>query len=283
MDFQTIRYEPGTVARVVLNRPERLNAQSWLLLEEMEAAFGLAVADSACRVIVLSGEGRSFSAGHDLDSPEHLSDKYERYGHLDRFGTTERYRDLYVDCHLRWRDLTKPTIAMVHGYCIFGGWMIAAAMDVVFASDDAMLVPVYGDYFTLPWDIGPRRAKEILFGNRFLTAAQACELGFVNRVFPRADLAAEVLKYAQRVGENEPELNRTIKFAVNHVQDTMGFTTSVRAFSPKMNDRDPQIAPIEFTSDHEVAAAQRPFRDQVRRVVQYAREDGLLPTKGRSQ
>jgi enoyl-CoA hydratase len=145
MSYETITYEPGPVARVILNRPERQNAQSWKLLAEMEHAFNAAVADPEARIIVLSGNGKSFSAGHDLDSPEQVAHRDAELRGLDQYAVTERYRDVYIDSHLRWRNLTKPTMAMVHGYCIFGGWMIASAMDFIFAADDAQFIPVYGD------------------------------------------------------------------------------------------------------------------------------------------
>lgn len=275
--YETIRYEPGPVARVILRRPGRQNAQSWQLLHEMEAAFDEAVADPECRVIVLSGDGRSFSAGQDLDSEEQLAYARERQGSLDYFGRTELYRDTYIDSHLRWRNLAKPTIAM----------MIAAAMDVIFASDDARFIPVYGDYFTTTWDVGARKAKEILFGNQFMTAEEAMRWGFVNRVVPGADLEAETLAYAARVAENSPFLNRTIKHAVNQTLDMMGFTTSVRALHPDFNARMPPPrrsteAPADEASSARPASTARDgrFRSQVGRAMQYGREDGLIPEKG---
>jgi enoyl-CoA hydratase len=275
--FETIIYEPGTVARVILNRPERQNAQSWLLLREMERAFAAAVDDAECKVIVLSGAGKSFSAGHDLDSEEQRSYGREQQRDLDPYARSELYRDIYIDSHLRWRNLTKPMIAMVHGYCIFGGWMIAAAMDVIYASSDALFIPVYGDYFTTTWDVGARKAKEILFGNKFMTAAEAMQWGFVNRVIEPDQLEIETLRYAARVAENSAVQNRTIKHAVNQTLDVMGFSTSVRTLHPDFNNRNfgrPAAAP----------AGERPrtegqFRSQVGRAMDYAREDGLIPPR----
>jgi enoyl-CoA hydratase len=189
------------VARVILNRPKKLNAQSWTLLLEMDHAFNAAANDPRVGAIVLSGEGRAFSAGHDLDSEDQVADRAQRTKGLDDFNASALSRDIYVDMHLRWRDLPKPTIAMVHGYCIYGGWMIASAMDIIFASEDALLIPTYGDYFTASWDVGARKAKEILYENRFMTAQEAMQWGFVNRVYPTADLEKETLAYAARVVE----------------------------------------------------------------------------------
>jgi len=229
VEYKAIRYEPGPVARVILNRPKKLNAQSWTLLLEMDHAFNAAANDPRVGAIVLSGEGRAFSAGHDLDSEDQVADRAQRTKGLDDFNASALSRDIYVDMHLRWRDLPKPTIAMVHGYCIYGGWMIASAMDIIFASEDALLIPTYGDYFTASWDVGARKAKEILYENRFMTAQEAMQWGFVNRVYPTADLEKETLAYAARVVETGQFYNRTVKFAINQTLDMSGFSTSVRA------------------------------------------------------
>jgi len=271
MTYSTIVYEPGTVARVILNRPERHNAQSWNLLAEMEDAFNRAVADPEARVIVLSGAGRSFSAGHDLDSPQQVEDRREAVSGLDSFGRTAKSWDVYVNSHLRWRDLQKPTIAMVHGYCIFGGWMIASAMDFIFAANDAMFIPVYGDYFTAPWDIGPRKAKEILYENRFMTAQEALDWGFVNRLYPATELESETLKYAGRVAEHDPFTTRTVKLAINQTMDGMGFTQSVRAVGASFVRRPP--APPRAEGSPPAPRDERPMRSQVRRALDYLQED----------
>jgi enoyl-CoA hydratase len=118
---------------------------------------------------------------------------------------------------------------MVQGYCIFGGWMIASAMDVIFAASDAQFLPSHGQYFSAPWDMGARKAKEVLFEAGFLTADQALELGMVNRVLPASSLEEETLAYAERVTKNDSLTMRVIKFSVNQAQDAAGYTVSLRA------------------------------------------------------
>jgi enoyl-CoA hydratase len=270
VDYQTIIYQPGPAARVILNRPERLNAQSWTLLAEMEDAFNTAVKDPDVRVIILSGAGRSFSAGHDLDSPEQRADQRQRNEGLDAFARTGQSRDIYVDSHLRWRDLPKPTIAMVHGYCIYGGWMIASAMDFIFAAEDALFIPTFGDYFTTSWDLGPRKAKEILYENRFMSAEEAMTWGFVNRVYPAADLERETLAYAGRVAEHDPFSTRTIKFTINQTLDTMGFTASVRSVGASFMRRPAQPPRPEGAT---TTPQEGRFRNLVGRAMEYLRED----------
>jgi len=229
MAYQTILYAvDAPVARVILNRPERRNAQSRLLLEELDDAFSHAAEDPTVRVIVLSGNGESFSAGHDLGSPEERADKERRPYEEGIRGRYKRVWDLYVDMGLRWRNLPKPTIAMVHGYCIFGGWMIATAMDLVVASDDAKFLSSHFQYFSVPYDVGPRKAKELLFEFRFMHAGEAERTGMVNKVVPRANLEQETLALANRIAQQDPFWLRLVKHSVNQAQDQMGYSTFIK-------------------------------------------------------
>ncbi len=230
MDYRHIIYQPGPVARITLNRPQYRNAQSRVMIEEMDRAFAAAAEDDAVRVIVLSGLGDHFSAGHDLGTPEELADRESRGGLPDNLGGRyARSKEMFVYATMRWRNIPKPTIAMVQGYCIFGGFMFASSMDLVFAADNAMFLPNHTQYFPLPWDIGPRKAKEILYESRFMPAAEALELGFVNRVYPAAELEAETLAFAERVATNDPFFLRMVKFSVNNMEDAKGFSHTVEA------------------------------------------------------
>jgi enoyl-CoA hydratase len=227
MDYKHIIYQPAEIARIILNRPQYRNAQSRLMIEEMDEAFEKASKDEAVKVIVLSGKGDHFSAGHDLGTPEETADKETRGFPNDGPGVYNRFRDIYLQKTLRWRNVPKPTIAMVQGYCIFGGWMFASAMDIIFASEDALFLPSHTQYFPVPWDLGARKAKEILFEHRFITAAEALENHFINKVFPREKLEEKTLAYAERVAENNPFQLRMVKYSVNHMLDAMGFTSEI--------------------------------------------------------
>jgi enoyl-CoA hydratase len=123
----------------------------------------------------------------------------------------------------------KPTIAGVQGYCIFGGWMVASAMDIIYAADDAMFLGANFQYFSIPWDMPARLAKELLYESRFIDAAEAKTLGLVNRVVPRAQLDDAVMTYARRIAENDPFQLRMIKLAVNQMQDSQGFQAHITA------------------------------------------------------
>jgi enoyl-CoA hydratase len=227
-DYSQIRYEQeGRVARLVLNRPKYRNAQSRILIEELDGAYQRAAKDGSVGAIVLMGEGEHFSAGHDLGTPEELEDRKARPYAEGLRGKYERSWDMNVDTTLRWRNIPKPTIAAVQGYCIFAGWLISSASDVVFASHDAMFLPTNFQYFSVPWDLHPRKAKEILFESRFIGASEAEQLGFVSRVVSRERLHDEAMEYAARVAENDPFQLRMIKLAINQAQDAQGFTPHI--------------------------------------------------------
>lgn len=232
-EYTHILYEKtGHIARVKTNRPRYRNAQSRVMLEELDDAFAVATDDHDVRVIILSGEGDHFSGGHDLGTPEEQEDEARRPYPAGTAGVFKKQWDLFMDPGLRWRDIPKPTIAQVHGYCIFGGWLIASAMDLVVASEDALFLPGHVQYFTLPWDVGIRKTKEMLFKGHFIPAREALELGFVNQVVPRDALESTTQKLAEDIAENDPLRMRMTKLSVNQTREAMGFRASVHsAFS----------------------------------------------------
>jgi len=230
MPSEDVLYQAdGAIAWVTLNRPKYRNAQSWPLLDALDDALDRAVRDEAVRVVLVRGAGEHFSSGHDLGTPEQRADWEAR--NIPEGGTQfyEAFRKYNLDYTLRWRNLPKPTIALVRGYCIFGGWMIAAAMDLVFASPDARFLAGLVEYFSLPWDIHPRKAKELAFESRFIDAEEARELGFVNRIYPAADLEREALAYARRVAENSRTALRISKLAINKAWDIQGYSAAMEA------------------------------------------------------
>lgn len=227
-EYTQVRYEQsGRVARLILNRPEYRNAQSRILIEELDDAYARAADDDSVGVIVLLGEGDHFSAGHDLGSAPEIADRLARPAQEGLRGKYKRSWDMNIDPTLRWRSIPKPTIAAVQGYCIFAGWLIASASDVIFAADNAMFLPTNFQYFSVPWDINPRKAKAILFESRFIGAEEAAELGFVWQVVAKDKLESTAMDYASRVAENDPFQLRMIKLAINQVQETQGFSAHI--------------------------------------------------------
>jgi enoyl-CoA hydratase len=229
-EYKQILYEKNDkIAWVKLNRPRYLNAQSHILLDEMDHAFHLAAEDKDVRVIILAGEGDHFSSGHDLGTPEEKADEV-RQGYVDGpAGVYNKFEKIFQKYGFRWRELPKATIAMVHGYCIFGGCEIAASMDMVVAADDTKFLPSFVEFFTLPWEIGVRKTKELLFRNRFVSPEKALELGFINHVVPRDKLKEETLKIANEIAETDPFMIRMMKLSINEAEDAMGYRVAIQA------------------------------------------------------
>lgn len=273
MNYEFIQYRVADqIAHVLLDRPRYRNALSRQLLEELDLAFEDATNDTAVRVIVLSANGDHFSAGHDLGTEDEKADLEQRPMADGLRGRYKRSQDLYLDFTLRWRDLPKPTIAVVQGYCIFGGWMIASAMDLVFAANDAMFLGTNFQYFSIPWDIHPRKAKEILFESRFIDGTEACDLGLVNRVYTRDVLLEEAVAYAKRVASNDTFQLRMIKQAVNLAQDSQGFRTHISAahnlhMLSSAAEKDPDFA-LGKTSGNRRPMVQQALKNYQNRQIQ---------------
>lgn len=227
-EYTQVRYEvEGKIAVLSLARPNARNAQSRILIEELDDAFARASKDIGVRVVVLRGDGENFSGGHDLGSAEELADRKARPPQEGLRGRYLRSWDINIDPTLRWRNLPKPTIAAVQGYCIFAGWMIASACDVVVAADNALFLPTNFQYFSVPWDLHPRKAKAILFESRLVDAKEAESLNFVSWVVPKERLMDEVMEYAGRVAENDPFQLRMMKHSINQMQEVQGFSAHI--------------------------------------------------------
>jgi len=229
--YTTLLYErTGAVLKITANRPEVLNAQSRVMLEELDDAFIRAAADSAVHVIILAGAGKHFSAGHDLGSPQEMEDERNNPVGIGFQGEYQRLWERFFENTMRWRDIPKPTIAQVQGYCIMGGMMIASACDIIIASDDAQFADravkwggSHVQYFSMPWDFGPRRTKEYLFTGDFISAADAEKAGLVNRVVAREKLEEETMALAQKIAERDPFALKLAKASVNEMQDAQGW------------------------------------------------------------
>ncbi|NMM87556.1 enoyl-CoA hydratase [Rhodococcus sp. SRB_17] len=243
-EVDVVTYEVrGSVALVSLNRPDYRNAQNSVVTYALDAAFQRAVEDDDVKVIVLAGNGPHFSAGHDLGTPgrdHHV--EYENkatmwWDHVDKPGGDQRFAremEVYLGMCRRWREIPKPTIAMVQGACIAGGLMLAWVCDMIVASDDAFFSdPVVRmgipgvEYFAHPWMVGSRFAKEMLFtGDRF-TAQRAYEIGMVNRVVARDELETETFALAERISEMPRFGLALTKKAVNQCEDQMGMRNGI--------------------------------------------------------
>jgi enoyl-CoA hydratase len=234
--FITTRVEEG-VAWVMLNRPQYGNAQNYRLLNQLDDAFRAAVEDDTVKVIVLGGEGKHFSAGHDIGTPDKDSDlprerKLLWYDHLPRKGAERQYvleQDAYLGFCRRWQEIPKPMVAMVQGGCIAGGLMLAWVCDLIIASDDAffqdpvlrMGVPGV-EYFAHAFELPPRVARELLLLGERMPAERAYTLGMVNRIFPRAELREGVARIAAELATRDRFGLALTRQAFNFVEDLRG-------------------------------------------------------------
>ena len=242
-DFQHIRYEGVTngVARIVLARPDARNAQDKQMLYELNDAFDLAAADNDANVIVLAADGPHFSSGHDLRDRSSLADfdTVSNWGGFDLPGA-EGYmaqeQEIYLGFCWRWRNLPKPTIAEVQGKVIAGGLMLIWVCDMIIASEDASFsdpVVAFGvngvEYFAHPWEVGVRKAKEMLFTGEALSSGEAKALGMVNHVVPNGELTDFTRDMAEHIAKRPSMGLKLAKQSVNQMQDAQGIWTALQA------------------------------------------------------
>lgn len=238
-ETEVVRYERrGAVAVVTMNRPQYRNAQNSAMTYALDAAFTRAVEDDEVKVIVLAGEGKHFSAGHDIGTPgrdvdAHFENKAVLWwDHVAKQGGDQRFAresEVYLGMCRRWREIPKPMIASVQGACIAGALMLAWVCDLIVASDDAFFSdPVVRmgipgvEYFAHPWVLGPRAAKEVLFTGERFSAQQAKEWGMLNRVVPREELHEQTLALAEQIAQMPSFGLALTKKAVNQAEDLMG-------------------------------------------------------------
>jgi enoyl-CoA hydratase len=230
-DFATITYGVDDhVATITLNRPDVANAQDTRLLDELDAAFDLADADDEVRVVILAGNGKHWSAGHDLKAlvGDTEPDEWRRMRDTPE-GKWHHEKVMYFDRCLRIRDFRKPTIAAVQGKCIAAGVMLACMCDLIVASDDASFQnPVLRmtgagvELLVEPWEMPARKAKVFLLAAATFSADEAERLGMVNRVVPRADLLTETKALADRIALVPPATAQVVKRSINKTLDLQG-------------------------------------------------------------
>ena len=246
----------GPVRRLTMNRPDALNALNGELIEAISEAVRAAGDDEAVNVVILRGAGRAFCAGYDLNEDAEGGEHDAGYWHEELALSTDRMLEI-LDC-------PKPTIAQVHSYCLAGGTDLMLACDLAVVADDAKFGYVdvrFGSGVVsmfLPWVIGVRQAKELLFtGEDRVDAEEALRIGMVNRVVPADELDGATLELANEIAKNEPFVVQTTKRAVNRVWDVAGFRVAMAA---------------NTELDTMIETTNLPARDEFRRITQ---EEGL--------
>jgi enoyl-CoA hydratase len=232
------------IAWITLNRPDFHNVQNSQMTYALDDALMRATSDDAVKVIVLKSDAKHFSAGHDIGTPgRDFHSSFDRrlmwYDHANKPGAEKAYireQEVYLGMCKRWRDIPKPTIAQVHGGCIAGGLMLAWVCDLIIASDDAFFQdPVLQmgfpglEYFAHTFELNTRIAKEFLFLGERMPAERAYQMGMLNRVVPRADLADEVRKVAERIVQQPRLALQLAKQACNHMDTLAGKNAGIDA------------------------------------------------------
>lgn len=220
VDLETVKLQIDSgVARIVLNRPEALNAWTRQLGEDMLSALDKAAEDPDVRAIVFTGEGRAFSSGADLKAGA---------GELDENGKPDvltRLRTVYHPLIREVRTVPKPVIAAVNGPAVGVGCSLALAADLIVAAESAYFLLAFvniglgldgGASLTLPARVGHARAFEIAYLGERIAAHQALEWGLINRVVADHEFDEVVAALAERLASGPPGSYANIKRTINH-------------------------------------------------------------------
>jgi enoyl-CoA hydratase len=244
--YETI--DEGRIARIMLNRPDARNAQNRGMLVELNDAFLRAEADDDVRVVILGGMGKMFSSGHDMGSKvsieEYTPGPNQHPTRTINGGTRKGAESLmlqewhyFFDNTRRWRNLRKITIGQAHGDVYAAALMLLWACDLIVAADDTRFADVVGarlgmcgvEYFAHPWELGPRKAKELLLTGDCIDVDEAHALGMVSKVFPAGEFADRTVEFARRIARLPTMTSLLIKEAVNQSVDSMGFYNALNA------------------------------------------------------
>lgn len=215
------------VARLTLNRPEKLNALSHELVQELRAALRTASEAADVKVVVLAGAGGSFSAGYDI--AEEVEEGVDSSDQWHAILATDVAATLDV-----WR-LPKPTIAVVEGWCLAGGCELAMACDMIVASTDARFGEPeirYGSgpvTLLMPFLIGQKKTNELLFTGDVVDADEAQRIGLVNHVVPSDELDVTVERLVAKIAPTPLAVLRYTKLGLLRAYDAKGLTQAVNA------------------------------------------------------
>ena len=234
MAFETIAYSVDDgIARITLNRPERLNAINAKLISDLRDAVAAANDAQSVRVIVLSGAGRAFCAGYDLD----WSTKAEDASQRAMSGQWDPVRDYLsmsrnVRAFMSLWESPKPVIAQVHGWCVGGGTDMALCSDLIYMSEDAQIgyppARVWGEPTTALWvyRLGLEHAKRLMLTGEALSGTEAERLGLASKAVPAEELAGVVDEMARKLATIPTNQLVMSKLLVNQMYENMGLRTN---------------------------------------------------------
>jgi len=227
-----VRYETDEkVGIITLDRADKLNAINSVMKDQIIAAFARADKDAATSVVVLRAEGRSFSAGFDIGgSPDRGKDTAAADPNI-----WDAILHRSFDFGMSPWSSSKPVIASVQGHVLGGGCELALMCDLTIAADDAKFgepevrFSHLGPLMVMPWFIGLKRARELLFFGDTIDAKTALQFGMVNRVVPAAELRQATMKYAKRLALISPEALRWGKRVINRGAEIAGFRAAIES------------------------------------------------------
>mgnify|MGYP003116043133 CR=1 FL=1 len=243
-EFHEIRYDKPAkrVARITLARADKHNAQTYKMLYEINEALDLAMYDDDIAVVILAADGKNFSSGHDLSDKSKLGDYkppilgFGGYAHTGPQGYMSVEQEVYLGFCWRWRNLPKPIIVQVQGKAIAGGLMLIWPFDIIIASEDAEFsdpVVAFGmnghEFFAHAFEVGARKAKEMLFTGEPIGAAEAKTLGMVNHVVPRDELESFTLAKAEKMASRPMIGLKLAKMSVNQSLDAQGLWSAIQS------------------------------------------------------
>lgn len=240
MELKYIDYEVADgVGTITLNRPEKANAQNERMLDELDDRFRAAEYDEEVKVIVLRGEGRHFSSGHDIDTSNRDEDSVSIAEEDGSFHLHKMYRweaRKYLGYSWNWRNIPKPTIGAIQGKAIAGALNLIWPLDLLVAADDlqisdpVVLMAIGGvEYHGHTWEMGARRAKDMLFTQRAFTAEEALNMGLVREVTTREDLWPRTHELAAEIATLNPFGLAQAKRAVNQTLDVQGYYSALQS------------------------------------------------------
>ena len=231
MTDELVLYElDGSIGIITLNRPAKLNALSKELRDQLVEAFRLADEDPVASVVILRAEGRSFCAGYDIGGTDPSRDSWRHDALRWHAHLTPQLAFEMIPWYMR-----KPVIASVQGHAVGGGCELAMYCDLTIAADNAMFgepeirFSNTGPGIVMPWIVGYKRARELLYFGDMVDAETALRIGMINRIVPLEQLREATLKYARRLALVSPEALVATKLSINRGADAAGFRNAMQA------------------------------------------------------
>ena len=243
MEYNSILYRvEDRIAVITLNRPEKRNALSPAMRNDIVAALRAAEEDDDVTVVLIEGAGDAFCAGYDMNSyaggdPHPARPEGWNYSPLYESWTGQFPRSCLRDWLTIW-DLLKPVVAKIHGYCLAGGSELMSMCDIVFAAEDTIIgypptrAQSTPDVEYFPWKMSMAQAKYLQLTGNSITGARADQIGWIAKSFPADELDEQVMRELRPMSTIHPAMLAANKLALNQTYEAMGFRSALQASIP---------------------------------------------------